>query len=320
MADALEECWRKKREGGESGPYGDFPDELGVFWDFPCLFQHPPGGRRTDEEERLFKQALGDLDLWYAHAQTTVVLLTKSGANALAYDERGWPTYESCVARILKLRDGAVWDPVMDVGEPSSRRSLMPPLSIAEFGAAVGALHFTNGADRGVVAGLYERTLRTAFGGATDLRFTDCGWDAAAASSLAASLELCTRLEKLSLSDNEIGAEGLRALARAPLPALKRLELYNMEMGDAGVCALADELPAGAWPALEKLWLTSTSKWPEREAGDVGLKALGRALGRGAMPNLETIFYKQDFNRAAAHFAEGKAAVAAARPGVEVDT
>ena len=29
---------------------------FGVFWDFPSLFQHPEGGKRTPEEDALFKQ------------------------------------------------------------------------------------------------------------------------------------------------------------------------------------------------------------------------------------------------------------------------
>ena len=33
----------------------EFPDELGIFWDYPCLFQHPPGGKRTEEQDRVFK-------------------------------------------------------------------------------------------------------------------------------------------------------------------------------------------------------------------------------------------------------------------------
>jgi hypothetical protein len=276
--------------------------------------------------------------------------LTKSGAGR-AYHERGWPTYESCVARILKSRHQLLWDPVLDVGEPvrealervgDQARSLLPPLSIAEFGAAVGDLHFTNGADRDVVSAIYERTLRTAFGGATRLLFRNCGWEAAAAASFGASLELCTRLEELNLMDNPLGDAGVCALADAlregACPALEELRLYttkagdgglkaigreldrgalpklkridydgNSLLGDAGVCAFADELREGGWPVLEELILNRT------EAGDGGLKALGRALGRGALPKLKVIGY---FGNSAT--AEGEDAVAAARPGVEV--
>ena len=100
----------------------DFPDELGVFIDYPCLFQHPPGGRRTEEEERLFRQALGDLELWYAHQNTTVFLLTASGTGR-SYYERGWPSYECFVSRLLKTRLGNfAWPGVIDVADPSSTR------------------------------------------------------------------------------------------------------------------------------------------------------------------------------------------------------
>ena len=142
------------------------------------------------------------------------------------------------------------------------------------------------------------------------VRETRCG-DAGRAARAGALATGAPKLEELDVHNNEaIGPDGLRALARAPLLALEKLELSGIEMGDAGVCALADELREGAWPSLEQLRLMLTG------AGDDGLKALGRALGRGAMPKLKEIVYNQDGGK----FAEGKRAVAAARPGVEVDT
>ena len=46
---------------------------------------------------------------------------------------RGWPTYESQVARIAKVRYGFTWDPVIDVGAPESRAD--PPAAAAGGGA-----------------------------------------------------------------------------------------------------------------------------------------------------------------------------------------
>ena len=81
--------------------------------------------------------------------------------------------YESLVARALKMRSPALlWEPVLDDADltvkpaasapatapaaahkaagsaGSGGRSLPPPLSLAEFREKVGALAFTDGADR----------------------------------------------------------------------------------------------------------------------------------------------------------------------------
>ena len=53
LADALEKCYEEKREGEQK--YEDFPEDIAIFWDYPCLFQHPPGGKRTEEQDRVFK-------------------------------------------------------------------------------------------------------------------------------------------------------------------------------------------------------------------------------------------------------------------------
>ena len=56
LADALDKCYEEKqKDEDEYGPYWRFPSDIGIFWDYPCIFQHPPGGKRTDEQDRLFK-------------------------------------------------------------------------------------------------------------------------------------------------------------------------------------------------------------------------------------------------------------------------
>ena len=52
LADALDKCYEEKQKGYA---YFSFPSDIGIFWDYPCIFQHPPGGKRTDEQDRLFK-------------------------------------------------------------------------------------------------------------------------------------------------------------------------------------------------------------------------------------------------------------------------
>ena len=180
IADALEECYRKKEEGDEYA-YKYFPDEMGIFWDYPCLFQHPPGGKRTPEQDELFKWALSHLELIYAHEGTTVFRLIESAPPTRApYDGSGWPVYEGNSSRILKVQSRDVWPAVLDVGSEgiieAKEKKVPPPPSIRAFREKVPTLHFTNGADAELVAHIYERMIRVALGGAVKLFFVNAGW------------------------------------------------------------------------------------------------------------------------------------------------
>ena len=85
-----------------------------VAQDYASLFQHPPDGTRSEEEEALFKQGLAGLASLYAHPKTTVFCLTRmpadypaaydvpAGANCAAYEDRGWcarAKAHACAAR-----------------------------------------------------------------------------------------------------------------------------------------------------------------------------------------------------------------------------
>ena len=63
-----------------------------------------------------------------------------------------------------------MWPAVIDVGasaEAQRWEKVVPPApSIAAFRKKVVELHFTNGSDKEVVADLYEKMLRAAYGGA----------------------------------------------------------------------------------------------------------------------------------------------------------
>jgi hypothetical protein len=108
--------------------------DMGVFFDWASLFQKDhklwtpaelvAEEKRTEDQRRkaelyrdsrtpygdkMFKFALGTMDLWYAHAKTTVVLLTElpeklpeSFDKERTYDKRGWTTYERCSAELCK--------------------------------------------------------------------------------------------------------------------------------------------------------------------------------------------------------------------------
>lgn len=75
-------------------------------------------------------------------------------------------------------------------------------------------------------------------------------------------------LAMLSLPDNEIGDAGIRALAEhaKDLPALERLDVRRNQIGDAGVRALAEH--ANDLPALAHLNLS------DNQIGDAGVRAM----------------------------------------------
>ena len=132
LADALENCYQTQQKA--ESPYHHFSTDTAIFCNFSCLFQHTPGGKRSDEEDQLFKWALENLDLIYTHQLTTVWLLTKSAPPSRPnYYHSGWTTYESLAARILTIVDAElVRPPVFDVGNPLDQMA-PAPLAIAKF-------------------------------------------------------------------------------------------------------------------------------------------------------------------------------------------
>ena len=204
-------------------------------------------------------------------------------------------------SRILKNQVSYLWPAVIDVGESAaSDGKVPPPTSIAAFREKVKTLHFSNGADKPVVAGLYEKMLRAALGGSTELSFMQAGWGDAEAVAFAESLPLCTRLEKLDLRYNKIGNEGLTALARAladgAAPKLEKLNVNYNKIGNEGLTALARALADGAAPELDELNLSGN----DFSGADEGLRLLGQAK----LPALEKLELNRcNFNLAA--LAEG---------------
>ena len=74
------------------------------------------------------------------------------------------------------------WDPIIDVGEPESRRHLQPAPSAEVYRARLhaGELTFSNSSDRELVGDMYERTLRVAFASVKLLKRESGGWGDAA--------------------------------------------------------------------------------------------------------------------------------------------
>jgi hypothetical protein len=191
----------------------------------------PTTGDRTPEEQEAFTAALGDVELWFAHQLTTVVLLTTSAPPTRPdYYHSGWTSYESTVARILKKRRSDLWDPVIDVGDAATTRHRQPPMHCEHFRELMAQVTFTVPADAAVVLRLYARTLRNTLGGASALHYEACDWEAAEMALLARVLPECNHLRTLRLGDNRLGQEALDTFARAvgmhrALPELRVLDL-----------------------------------------------------------------------------------------------
>ena len=88
-------------------------------------------------------------------------------------------------------------------------------------------------------------------------------------------------LEKLYLSNNQIGDAGMQAfstaLAGGALTQLQYLDFECNQIGDAGFESLASACASGAMPQLKQLCLN------ENQIGDEGLKSLSEALTCGAL-------------------------------------
>ena len=91
------------------------------------------------------------------------------------------------------------------------------------------------------------------------LTFTKLAWTAADWRHMGGALACCPKLRNLDLSymgaDDAAMAAFCGALGSGSVPALKKLYLYNNQIGDEGVRHLGDALARGAAPALEELGL-----------------------------------------------------------------
>ncbi len=284
-----------------------------VFLDFLSLFQKGPNGEeRTEAEAALFKLALSDMMVWYAHPKLITLKLTQlplgypagfsfpSGMqpNTAGYFERGWCFCESSVSNLRKS-----YDFVLDLGklrrettelfdlffECTAKRD--PPLLPADFRLDLAAKSFTSKkADEETVANLYETTFKKEMGEAEVLRYEGLQWgdkDVIQLSKVLASSGSLPNLEWLRLDYNQIGEEGVKALsdviAGGSLPDLKTLELSMNKIGDEGAKALSDAIAGGSLPNLEHLHLSSN------KIGDEGAKALSDVIAGGTLPKLREL-------------------------------
>ena len=129
---------------------------------------------RTGEQKAAFGRMLHHtMDLWYAHAAVTVVLLTQLPDELPAgfdttrtYESRGWTTFERCSAELshpFRLFS-AGWKLVIDVADEAGGAKMRLPATPARMEALLAKCRFTNGADKGTVLALYEQTAAAILG------------------------------------------------------------------------------------------------------------------------------------------------------------
>ena len=302
--------------------------DMGVFFDWASLFQKDPRlwtpaelvaeEERTEDQRRAAelyhkskteaqaqatKFALGTLDLWYAHAKTTVVLLTelpkklpKSFGAIRTYDSRGWTTYERCSAELCKTfrLQQAGWPLVIDLMSPDClphQSDCIPHQSdclphqagwplVIDLGKQRAALRrlpttpermeelfkkcsFTNGADRVQVLEKYKKTARAVLGGVKELSFFGIPFD-----------------PKDPWRSPERLGQALNFCVN-----LKRLDLNFTGLTDEHLASISGVLSSGALPQLEQLFLGFNRLGPR------GVEALGSALVRGVAPGLKVMFF-----------------------------
>ena len=191
---------------------------VGVMVDFLCLPQKPFA---SEEEGARFKHSLVNINLWYYHKHTNVLLVSTpppEGAeygNTRLHEARGWCVFEkgasmavkdnACLLDFAGYRGATEWGrydstgPGTCVGEMRAGRKA--PISPAAFGesmrarVATGELKFTARADEEFVIGQYEK----GFVGAIDreaakerdrsLVFQNLGWGEAEAAELLEALK-----------------------------------------------------------------------------------------------------------------------------------
>ena len=328
LADAIQRAQTEPVQAEVLQSYCDcklLPSEVAIFMDWSCVHQKDPwlfdasetpdaqptaaarqafeedvsarrkffGGEayeksRHTKELAAFKSALSRMQIWYASAMTTVVLIRakREGSMALPYDARGWCTFErSCSMLTKKGVHYQMWPSVIDTSCPDGKGARAAPHTPAQMKALLVDRTFTNGADRDIVLALYEHTANATIGGAERLSFAGLGWDDAQLAVLCEWLPRCMGLKQLGLYNNELTDEGLVMLAavisrEGVLPKLWGMGLNgHQRMTAAGGAALARALEKGALPALNDLWLDeaprSDDAWESVKAARPQLRMLG---------------------------------------------
>ena len=205
---------------------------LGIFLDWSSV----PQQARSVEDTAVFKRALSNINLWYAHSSTTTWMLTSLPPDVTrrGYEESGWTTFERHVASLIspstqvlridvgireKLSRGALQCDYYQLCLDTMERSHGAPVEPAAFTRDVRAKHFTNGADYyDVVVPRYKETFLSVVEEATAIDYRGQSvsdgalWDIMAAFQTYGNRELIELID-FSFSELSVSLEELATSA-----------------------------------------------------------------------------------------------------------
>ena len=251
---------------------------------------------RNKEQKDAFDRMLhGTMDLWYAHAAVTVVLLTQLPDELPAgfdksrtYSSRGWTMFERCSAELAKncWLHAAKWKLVIDVADESGGAQRRLPTTPERMEALLANCQFTNGADKQAVVKLYQQTAEWVLGSVEELDYRGqpvlCDDPWSSPEKLAEALNYCTSLKRLILGatqlDDKLATQLAAGLDDEALPALDKLDLSSGRYGTRGVGELCSIFRRGVAPRLSLLSFAWTP------FGDAGATAVAEPLASGHMP------------------------------------
>lgn len=236
-------------------------DNIAVFIDWCCLHQAP----RSNADHYAWEQAMQSVHLWYAHAVTSVWMLTRVPTGAESYGTRGWPYFEKAVGTMVNPGD-----PVLDIGmlRPSwstwgqvlqdCRVKPMPPQSPEIFATELDRKNFTERQDREILVRRYMEVFHATVTSAEKLPYAGLRWGDREAGRVAKLLPLCSCVRELDLANNDIGKKGGAALASS-ISGCKELER---------LCLTGNCLDVEVQDQLRKAWMQAGKQEEGLDLGD----------------------------------------------------
>lgn len=214
-------------------------DNLAIFIDWCSLYQEP----RTQEEKIAFMRSLQHINLWYAHAETEVWMLTYTPEDVTPYERRGWPTFEVAISTMIS-DSTSVLDigllPV-DFGTQKAPRikdwadvvkacqgMRSPPFTPDDFKRELDRKIFTNQSDAEMVCRKYSETFKHVMGSVEQLWLDGLRWVDSDVKRLTKVLPHCGVLIELHLEANNITGCGVDALVAA-LSKCSKLEVLGLD-------------------------------------------------------------------------------------------
>ena len=213
---------------------------------------------RTLYLRKRFDKGWKKVNVYYGHPYVTTLVcdfaMPASAENPAPIDERGWCVFEKYTSSIVKDNRCCLYLSLMpsdaadmdwrDLMDKCSKGARLPPLAADKFeammreGMAGGKLKFTNGKDATEVCiPQYKEALLRLMGEAKQLGYVELGWGEAEGEQLAEALLYVQRCgvacgaELLDLYDNQLGSAGVRAIGAAlqagAMPMLKYILIHD---------------------------------------------------------------------------------------------